>query len=95
MVKSILMVSFNQQAFFAPSYLWTDPLFLDDKYVFSQYFNQMKGSIYFKMVSDILKHPDKLYHILQPSELTSIQNFITKWEQHQINMWDFSATVGE
>lgn len=78
MVKSILMVSFNQQAFFAPSSLWTDPLILDDKYIFFQYFNHTKGSVYFKMVSDIFKHPDKLHQILKSLDLTSYPEFHNK-----------------
>lgn len=64
--------------FSAPSSLWTDPLSLDDKYIFSQYFNHMKGSICFKMVADIFKHPDKLYDILKLLDLTSYPEFHNK-----------------
>lgn len=89
------MVSSNQQAFFALSSLWTDPLILNDDYIFSQYINHMKGSIYFQMVSDILKHPDKLYHILKQLELTSYPEFHNKMRVTHRLMWDFSATVCE
>lgn len=55
----------------------------------------MKGSIYFKMVSDILKHPDKLYHILKQLELTSYPEFHNKMRVTHRLMWDFYATVCE